>query len=216
MGITQEITEDIQEQASGMIETIQDGLSDRVAADNTRDDIDIWDPGGIIQSHPIRNASGFDGLLIEDYIFKYINEERQEASVKPLGRVSAIDVIARNHSADMGARDYFDHVTPEGLDPTDRGNLAGYRCFKDHGTYYTQGLAENIAQVHTHSSYMVAGVTTSYTWYDDESVVAKNLVDIWMGSPGHRQNILNGEYDRTGIGIIITEDERVYATQNFC
>ena len=214
--MTQEIIGDVQKLASDATETIQDEISDRVTVNDTQITIDIPDLEDITESLPIRTASGFDGLLIEDYVFEYINEERKKASVNPLERVPAIDIIARDHSVDMGARGYFDHDTPEGLDPTDRGNLAEYPCFKDYGTYYTEGLAENIAQDYTYSSYVTAGVTTSYTWYGNESVVARNMVDSWMGSPGHRQNILNGQYDRAGIGIAITEDEEVYATQNFC
>ena len=44
----------------------------------------------------------------------------------------------------MSNRNYFSHDTPEGLDPTDRGNNAGYTCRKDFGSYYTEGLGENI------------------------------------------------------------------------
>ena len=214
--MTQEIIGDVQKLVSDAAETIQDEVSDHMTVNDTQITIDIPDLEDITENLPIRTASGFDGLLIEDYVFEYVNEERKKASVSPLERVPAIDIIARDHSVDMGARGYFDHDTPEGLDPTDRGNLARYPCFKDYGTYYTEGLAENIAQDYTYSSYMTAGVTTSYMWYGDESVVARNLVDSWMGSPGHRQNIMDGQYDRTGIGIAITEDEEVYATQNFC
>ncbi|MDA0263336.1 MAG: hypothetical protein O2803_04150 [Chloroflexi bacterium] len=37
-----------------------------------------------------------------------------------------------------------------------------------------------------------------------------------MNSPGHRQNIVNEEFDRQGIGTAVGEDESVYITQNFC
>ena len=36
-----------------------------------------------------------------------------------------------------------------------------------------------------------------------------------MNSPGHRENILRGEWDDISVGIAIDGD-RVYATQNFC
>ncbi len=37
-----------------------------------------------------------------------------------------------------------------------------------------------------------------------------------MNSPGHRENILTEIYDREGIGVEITDDHKVYVTQNFC
>jgi uncharacterized protein YkwD len=38
----------------------------------------------------------------------------------------------------------------------------------------------------------------------------------WMDSPGHRQNILDKGYTRTGIGVAVAGDDKVYITQMFC
>jgi hypothetical protein len=46
--------------------------------------------------------------------------------------------------------------------------------------------------------------------------IAKQVVNGWMNSPGHRANILNGRYDREGIGVAVSSDEKVYFTQDFC
>ena len=170
----------------------------------------------ITEGLPVRTASEFDSDVIEDHIYLLTNNERQDMGISTLVRIQDIDRIARNHSMDMSERGYFEHETPEGLDPTDRGNRVGYSCLKEYDSYYTEGLAENISQSHTYSSYMTAGVTSSYVWYDDEETVAKNIVTGWMNSPGHRENILEGAYDRIGIGVAINPDETVYATQNFC
>jgi uncharacterized protein YkwD len=37
-----------------------------------------------------------------------------------------------------------------------------------------------------------------------------------MLSPEHRKNILNGNYDREGIGVAVSPNEEVYITQDFC
>jgi uncharacterized protein YkwD len=37
-----------------------------------------------------------------------------------------------------------------------------------------------------------------------------------MNSPGHRENILRPDYRRTGIGVAIAPDDKVYVTQLFC
>ena len=44
--------------------------------------------------------------------------------------------------------------------------------------------------------------------------LAKNLVDGWMDSPGHRANILNAQLRHIGVGVAHS-DNYIYATQNF-
>lgn len=133
-----------------------------------------------------------------------------------LSQDSKLTDIARFHSKDMSERDYFSHYTPEGWDPTDRGLKQGYICHKSlGGGYYMEGIAENLAQHWLYTSYMIKGVTTSYNWHSEESL-AREIVNGWMNSAGHRQNILTSTYDRIGIGIAISDEHAVYATQNFC
>ena len=139
---------------------------------------------------------------VERYIHLYTNEERAYGGLHPLTRVAVIDGIARGHSEDMAARGYFDHDTPEGLDPTARGNAAGYDCRKDYGSYYTYGLAENI-----HYASGMGG---------DARDLARYTVSDWMQSPGHRANIMDSAYDRIGVGVAVSGGGTVYATQNFC
>ena len=81
--MTQEIIGDVQKLASDAAETIQDEISDRVTVNDTQITIDIPDLEDITENLPIRTASGFDGLLIEDYVFEYVNEERKKVSVNP-------------------------------------------------------------------------------------------------------------------------------------
>ena len=116
----------------------------------------------------------------------------------------------------MAAKDYFSHTSLAGLSPTDRGNKAGYDCRKDYGSYYTYGLAENIHQGWLYDSYRTLnGRIVSYEWFTLEGL-AQTAVTGWMGSKGHRENILKSSYDRAGLGVAIAEDGKVYFTQNFC
>ena len=170
----------------------------------------------VTETIPVRLESGFDRRLVERHIYEMTNQERRLAGVEGLVRDESIDVIAYMHSADMAAREYFAHDTPEGLDPTGRAERAGYECRKDYGSYYTTGLAENIYQSYTYSSYMTSGVTSSYTWLESEEELSRQMVRGWMESPGHRENILDPQYDRIGVGVEISSDEQVLATQNFC
>jgi uncharacterized protein YkwD len=46
-------------------------------------------------------------------------------------------------------------------------------------------------------------------------VTADEMMAMWMGSTGHRANILNATYTHIGVGIARTSTGRVYGTQNF-
>ncbi len=109
----------------------------------------------------------------------------------------------------MVDRDFFSHDNPDGEDPTERGNQVGYTCYKDYGTYYTKGLAENINQV------PIGDVESCGSVYTVDQI-AKCVVDGWMSSSGHRENILDNSYDKEGIGVAISSDDEVFITQNFC
>jgi uncharacterized protein YkwD len=56
-----------------------------------------------------------------------VNQERMAARLKPLAPDPELTEVARQHSADMFARGYFAHDTPEGRDPFDRMRAANVR-----------------------------------------------------------------------------------------
>ncbi len=162
------------------------------------------------------SATEIDIRQLEDLAHELINIQRVNLGLDPLEHVEKIRLIARSHSEDMASRGYFSHNTPEGLDPTDRAQRAGYNCRKDFGLRYRIGLAENIHQGWLFAGYRtVNGRTAPYNLYSAEEI-ARNAVEGWMNSPGHRQNILDSSYDRAGMGIAIAEDGKVFFTQNFC
>ncbi|WP_256106466.1 sigma-70 family RNA polymerase sigma factor [Streptomyces sp. ODS05-4] len=99
-----------------------------------------------------------------------VNAERQRSGCGPVSQNSLLDTAAQRHSADMAARDYFDHTSPDGRSPGDRVTAAGYRW----STY-----GENIAR----------GQQTP-----------ASVMDSWMNSPGHRANILNCSFKEIGVG----------------
>jgi uncharacterized protein YkwD len=138
---------------------------------------------------------------LERKVHTGINTERAKNGSSPKLRWDdRLGVVARSHSEDMTERGYFSHDTPEGLSPTDRIAKSGYGCWK--GSHY--GVAENIA------------IELKYKNLDK---VAAAAVQSWMGSPGHRTNLLDGRYDRTGIGVSFGRwkgYDAVYLTQVFC
>ncbi|MEU6271971.1 sigma-70 family RNA polymerase sigma factor [Streptomyces populi] len=100
-----------------------------------------------------------------------VNKERAAAGCGPVTEDPQLEDAAQAHSADMAARDFFEHTNPDGADPGERITAAGYRW----STY-----GENIAM----------GQQTPAA-----------VMDSWMNSPGHRANILNCSFKNIGVGV---------------
>ena len=176
-----------------------------------------------------------DPLEVERWVFTFTNQERQKHGLSALRSDSAVDLIARKHSENMVATGVFSHDL-NGNGPTDRARIAGYGCTLDAGQGWTwengerfmfwSGLAENIAIEYRVTQWTCRGSADSScrakTYHENEQEVARGLVDGWMSSPGHRQNILDRESHRIGVGVAVRiaknygqDDEEFYATQNF-
>ncbi len=144
-----------------------------------------------------------------------INQVRREHGMDALQWDPELAEIALSHSADMAARNYFGHVSPEGEDFSDRYRERGYyKTTKIGNKEYVGG--ENL---------FLGNVVRSFTYNEDTGEIvsftlcgleemAQIAVDGWMESPGHRENILT-PFTREGIGIWTDGDGEVYVTQNF-
>ena len=160
-----------------------------------------------------RMSSGFDRRAVEDHIHDRVNAVRATQGLGSVARDPGVDALAYSHAADMDAREYYSHNSPEGITPMDRGLAAGHACYRSDGSY---GIAENIASSYTYSSAVSLWWLPKYDWLDGEDGVAADLMDMWLTSPGHRQNILNPYHNSLGVGVAIGGDESVLAVQNFC
>jgi len=184
--------------------------------------------GGISGTVSYENKPEVDNYKLEMEIVKLTNEQRSVVTkeslgphdianfILPLTYDPKLSEIARNHSKEMANTGVLTHTSLNGNDPSDRGFEEGYRCYKEFDTYYTEGIAENIFQNNLYDSYTTLnGVTSSYEWNTMEEI-AQSTVQGWMESGGHRDNILDKTYDRIGVGVVISENDEVYITQNFC
>ncbi len=83
---------------------------------------------------------------LEAQMLELVNEERAAAGLNRLAPDPELTKVARAHSADMFARGYFAHVSPDGLDPFERMTRAGV-------TFRTAGenlaLAPTVRVAHT-------------------------------------------------------------------
>ena len=126
-------------------------------------------------------------------ILELTNERRVEHALSVLMPELRLAEIARGHSDDMLARQFFAHTNPEGLGPADRVAVQHRRLV---------GLAsENLFKVWGEFS-------------TDADDLALEIVTGWMNSPGHRANILRPESTHLGVGVSQTSDQ-IYATQVF-
>lgn len=136
-------------------------------------------------------------VKLEDEILRLVNEVRakgadcgKEGSFEATTPVKADEKLrcaARVHSKDMGERNFFAHLSPEGETPFQRIAKAGYKGG-------AQG--ENIA----------AGGTT-----------AEGTMKQWIDSDGHCANLMNPRFKFLGVGYYPKPDSiyRHYWTQNF-
>ena len=153
--------------------------------------------------------------LIAELVHQFVNKERQNQRKTSLRKDERLSAIARTHSQDMAVKDYFAHENLLGQGPSERAAQQTYICRKDYGSYYTEGVAENIYQNWLYSSITYVGPIPSKSYSSVEEIAASTVTG-WMQSPGHRQNILDPTFDRVGTGVAVSQDGKVYITQNFC
>ena len=138
-----------------------------------------------------------DGSLdaddVETAIEQRSDEERRAAGAGATDHDPELAAVARAHSRDMRDRGFVNHTNPDGEEPADRVEAAGLDC----------APGENIYQA-------PRGALA-----DSEAALADYVVRSWLDSPGHRETLLNGYFDRQGVGVAVGEDA-VYVTQVFC
>lgn len=118
-------------------------------------------------------------------VISLTNAERAAAGLRPLAGDPRLASAAQAHSADMVARGFYSHTSPEGGQPWDRAAAAG--CTH-------RGIGENIACGQRSPAEVVQG---------------------WMNSPGHRANILKPDFTHIGIGFAGGGRRGTYWTQLF-
>ncbi|MFC5403373.1 CAP domain-containing protein [Cohnella soli] len=121
----------------------------------------------------------------EQQVLELTNQERQKAGLSACAGTDAnLNRSAHAKSEDMAAKGYFAHDSPTYGDP--------FAMMRNFGVQY-QSAGENIAM----------GQPTP-----------AEVVKAWMNSPGHRANILKGEYTHLGVGYVI-QNGKAYWTQQF-
>mgnify|MGYP000601518419 CR=1 FL=1 len=158
-----------------------------------------------------------DVTLIERAIHDRVNEIRRDRGLSTLAADEDLAAIATYYSRRMAAEEFFSHTGPDGQTLLDRYDRFGYDCQVDTGgrRYVTGG--ENLAYTYAYTPVRTEGGVVSYG--GNETRIARGIVEGWMNSPGHRENLLRPYWNREGIGVVLDPEDgktQVVATQNFC
>ncbi|MFK0291245.1 sigma-70 family RNA polymerase sigma factor [Streptomyces sp. NPDC090442] len=108
---------------------------------------------------------------LEEHVTALVNRQRAQAGCGPLRIDPRLHNAAQRHSADMATRNYYEHVSPDGVGPDARITAAGYEWSR-WGENLDRGPASPAA-----------------------------VVDDWMGDTPHRDNLLDCKFTAVGIGI---------------
>jgi uncharacterized protein YkwD len=109
-----------------------------------------------------------------------LNGERADHGLAPLTTNAKLAAAATAYAQDLVAGSYFSHTGRDGSGVLDRIQRSGYLP-PDAGWV----LGENLA------------------WGTGSLATPGAIMQAWMNSPGHRDNILNADYREIGIGIVI-------------
>jgi len=122
---------------------------------------------------PLRiTGRGEKTVLTVPGVIELTNREREARGLRPLEEHALLEQAAAAKLADMFDREYFAHVSPLGVSPSDVVHQAGY-------LFLSSG--ENLAMGN----------------FGDDA----RLVQGWMESPGHRANILKHGFWEIGVAV---------------
>jgi uncharacterized protein YkwD len=113
-----------------------------------------------------------------------LNQQRAGEGVKPLAENAKLTRASASYSQRMVAQEFFDHESPDGGTLVDRLTSTGYLGHDDPWV-----VGENIG------------------WAQGDLATPRSMVDAWMNSPGHRQNLLSDDYTEVGLGLALGTPE---------
>lgn len=108
-----------------------------------------------------------------------VNQARRQYGLGPLSNQRNLTVAAGWHSSDMVQNDYFAHTSPGGQTFADRLDRVNF--IPAHSNRWAAG--ENLA----------AG--------DGPAGTPAAIVDGWLNSPDHRENLLDPDFTLVGLGV---------------
>ena len=124
-------------------------------------------------------------------MLELVNQERAKVGAAPLKLDERLNASAQEKADDMQNRDYYGHVSPDGT----RGTLFVFKHIPSKCRYAGENLANILIP-------------------DSNS---RNPISTWISSTkGHREAILDKDYDLVGFGIAKDKYGNSLIVQHFC
>lgn len=120
----------------------------------------------------IHNVLGFATDITVEKLAQLTNEQRQKNNLPPLTLNSTLSLAAQKKAENMFQENYWSHYSPDGKTPWDFILGAGYKY-----EYAGENLAKNF-------------------------LFSNGVIDAWMNSTTHRDNLLKREYTEVGYAIV--------------
>src|SRR3989338_1029124 len=115
---------------------------------------------------------GFATDITVDKLLQKTNTAREENNLPSLAYSDKLAAAAAKKASDMFAKNYWSHYGPDGATPWDFILSSGYRY-----EYAGENLAKNF-------------------------LFSQGVIDAWMRSSSHRDNILRKEYAEVGYAVV--------------
>lgn len=124
------------------------------------------------QYTPFRDVLGFATDISVDKLYSLTNQKRAENNLSPLSYNAQLADAANHKAQDMFAKNYWAHFGPSGETPWNFILNSGYKY-----EYAGENLAKNF-------------------------LFSDAVMQAWMDSPTHRDNILRSEYTEVGFAVV--------------
>lgn len=115
---------------------------------------------------------GFTSTITIDEVVRLTNEQRVSQGLPPLRYSESLADAARRKAANMFAENYWAHNSPSGISP--------WHWFQEAGYQYTHA-GENLAK---------------------DFGSTDRMIQAWMNSPTHRDNIVSSQYNEIGLAVV--------------
>jgi len=155
----------------------------RTLADRALAEIGVWQHAGdtwLVLARPRSLPRRYQAPILAGRVLELVNEARSRGTrcgthvfgpAPPVSASPTLDGVALGHADDMAVHGYFEHQDLAGHSPADRVRASGYR---------EKLVGENIA-------------------YGPKS--AEEVVQGWLDSPGHCENIMDPRFAEMGIAF---------------
>lgn len=127
----------------------------------------------ILTPPPLRSGSeNPQSFLTQEGVIRWTNSQREKYGLSPLLENAILDEMAEAKVDDMFRNQYFAHASPSGEGVGDLAKSFGYE-------------------------FIIIGENLALGDYKND----EELLQAWMDSPGHRENILNSRYQEIGVAV---------------